>query len=156
MMLEEKVDREKILRLALDKEKEARDFYLHAVDRVKRLGTKVLLQDLAKMENGHVELISKALETGVVEAIGHPLDLQDIRLSDYLVTEKQITEESTSQDVLTFAIHREAWAENFYTEVGGKLKGTDVEPLFRRLAGEESNHRRMLEKEYEDYYMKEM
>lgn len=156
MIFEGKLDREKILSVALDKEKEARDFYLKAVDRVKRLGTKVLLKDLARMENDHVQLISRALETGLVDAIGVPLDLQDIRLSDYLAPEKQITEQSTSQDVLIIAIHREARAEKFYTDFSSTFKGSDVEPFFCRLAGEEHNHRSMLEKEYEDFYMKEM
>jgi rubrerythrin len=156
MIFEGKLDRGKILNVALNKEKEARDFYLNAVERVKRLGTKVLLKDLAEMENSHVQLISSALETGVVDTIGIPLDLQDIRLSDYLVPEKQITEQSTSQDVLIIAIHREARAEKFYIDFAGSFKGSDVETLFRRLAGEEYNHRRMLEKEYEDFYMKEM
>jgi rubrerythrin len=156
MVFGEKVDREKIMKVALDKEKEARDFYLKAVDRVKRPGTKVLLNDLAKMESGHIELISRALETGAIDAIGTPLNLQDIRLSEYLVPEEQITEQSTSQDVLIIAIHREAKAEKFYTNFSNTFKGSDVEPLFRRLAGEEHNHRTMLEKEYEDFYMKEM
>ena len=154
--MEEKIDREKILRIALDKEKEARDFYLNTVDVVKRLGTKVLLQDLAKMEDRHVVLISKALETGFVDAIGAPLDLQDIRLSDYLTPEKKLTEQSTSQDVLIYAIHKEVLSEKFYIDFAGKFQGTDVETLFHRLAGEEANHKKLLEKEYEDFYMKEM
>ncbi len=155
-MVEEKLDREKILRIALDKEKEAHSYYVKAVDLVKGLGTKALLRDLAKMENGHINLISKALETGTVDTIGRPIELQDIRLSDYLVTEEQITEKSTSQDILTIAIQREALAEEFYNRFAGTFQGSEVEPLFSRLAGEESRHRKMLEKEYEDVYMKEM
>jgi len=155
-MVEEQLDREKILHIALDKETEARDFYMQAVDLVKILGTKALLRELAKMEQGHIDLITKALETGVVETIGRPVEIQDIRLSDYLIPEEQITNKSTSQDIMTIAIQREARAEKFYTDIAGSFQGSDVESLFRRLAGEESNHRGWLEKEYEDVYMKEM
>jgi rubrerythrin len=52
-----------IIQDALDKEKDARDFYLEAADMAQAAEVRDFLLEMAEMEKSHVDLLTRKLET---------------------------------------------------------------------------------------------
>jgi len=76
----------------------------------------------------------------------------DLHIGDYLV-KKEISEDSSIQDVLISAIHREESAIKFFEYLAGR--GGTMQPTFERLAGEEKKHKLRLETFYDDNILTE-
>jgi len=137
--------------LALDKEKKANELYLQFRGKVKDGAAKALLQQLADQEMGHWKMIREALDSGSVEGIGAKASGRDIRVSDYMV-EIELTPDSSPQDIMVFAMQMEKKAMDFYGGLLDQYRGTGLEALFSRLVREETRHKEILEKEYEEHF----
>lgn len=57
-----------------------------------------------------------------------------------------LTNFQSVNNVLDFAIEKEAEAQEFYLEWAGKLEATHLKELFRNFAGEEQKHKEKLER----------
>ncbi len=143
-----------LLRFARMKEEAAFNFYNNAMEKVKGPGAKAMLKELAEVEKGHIELLSRVMEEGKVEKIGEgkPIDMQ---IGEYLA-EKELEEGSTSQDIMINAIKREGEAFEFYSKCENLFRGSELESIFSRLKVEELKHKERLESEYERVVYKEM
>jgi rubrerythrin len=144
-----------VLTFAIRREHDAYELYLMFRDMVKDPGAKALLEDLANQELGHKNLLENALKGGNIARIGGKKKIQDLRLSDYMVTD-EVGPDSSPQDVMLFAMKKEQEAYNIYHMLLGNYGGTEIEELFSRLAQEELRHKETLEREYEEHFMQWM
>ena len=145
---------EEIIKFAIGEESKAAELYEKYAKIIKEPGGKQLLTEMALMERGHGQKLRNFEETGsdTLAKIG---DVPDLKISDFLV-EKELTEESSLQDVFIFAMKAEQKAFELYTKLAELEVSTDTVKLFRELAEEEKKHKLDLESEYEKEYMREM
>lgn len=139
------------LTFAIRKEHDSSELYLMFRDMVKDPGAKVLLEDLANQERGHMNLLENALKSGRMETIGGKKEIKDLHLSDYMLAEN-ISPDSSAQEVMLFAIKREQESYNLYHMLLGNYEGTELETLFSKLIKEELRHKETLEREYEEHF----
>ena len=144
-----------VLTFAIRREHDSYELYVMFRDMVRDPSSKALLEDLAKQELSHRNLLETALKGEKIERIGGKKEPQDLHISDYMVTE-DIDPDSTPQEVMLFAIQKEQEAYSIYHMLLGNYEGTELEELFSRLAKEELRHKETLQREYEEHFMQEM
>lgn len=139
-----------LVKLGIEKESAAEAFYRHWASALSDPGPMALLAELAEEELKHRIFFENLKETDMQQ--GQAPQVLDLHMSDYLVSE-EISEQSSVQDVLISAIHREANAIKFFTDLAaqsGKMRST-----FERLAAEEKKHKLRLETFYDDNILTE-
>ncbi len=136
------------IKLAIEKEKEAVQFYTRASDMVTNPGTKVMLTELAGEEQKHVIMLSDIQAGKTIETIGSQPLPPTMDLSRYLVSEP-ISENSTPQDIMIVAMKREDKSIAFYSSQIPVVSGTDLQSVFERLLSWEREHKERLEVEYD-------
>ena len=139
-----------LVKLGVEKESQAEAFYRHWASKLENPGAKALLSDLAEQEVKHRVFFEKLKETDIQQ--DQAPKVLDLHMSDYLVS-REISEDSSTQDVLISAIHREANAIKFFTDLAaqsGKMRST-----FENLAAEEKKHKLRLETFYDEYILTE-
>ena len=143
-----------ILDTATKKEIEAYEFYSEAINIAKDPSAKVLLKEFADIELKHKNLLENFDLSKIDEehhTIKHP---HDLHLSQYLI-DKEITEDSTIQDIMVHAMKSEQKAYEFYNDMAKIVTSVDVKNLFEELAAEELDHKVKIETEYDDVIYKE-
>jgi rubrerythrin len=73
-----------------------------------------------------------------------------------LLQRKPLDGDSSSQDVMIYAIHEEKRSVDFYGKMAQACVGAPMEAMFRRLQQDEGKHLASLEELYESIYMPEM
>lgn len=144
-----------VLLFAIRKEHDARELYLMFRDMVKDPGAKTLLQELADQEQGHENLLRKALDEGQAQTLVGRRPVEDLRLSDALVAEP-IGPQSTPQDIMIFAMKSEQASYDLYKAMADNYDGSSLGSLFSGLAQEELHHKETLERQYEERFMQWM
>lgn len=142
---------ENALTFAADKEDASCKLYRSFRNIVKNMAAQKLLEELAAQELKHKELIESVLASGDVGTIGGKKDISEISFSDYLVA-GAIGPDSKPQDVMQFAMKMEQAAYDLYNGLLGNYGGTNLGPLFSRLAQEELKHKEILEDQYEKHF----
>lgn len=142
---------ENALTFAAEKEDASYKLYTSFQNIVKNEASRRLLEELAAQELNHKALIEHALATGDVGTIGGKKNISEIGLSDYIVT-GSIGPDSNPQDIMQFAMKMEQAAHDLYADLLENYGGTDLEPLFSRLAREELQHKEILEDQYEKHF----
>ncbi len=143
-----------IVRLALEKEQEAVQFYTQAAQLVANPGTKVMLKELAEEEQKHVSLLSKVQTGSTLKMIGSRPLPASMDFSRYLVSEP-VSENSTPQDIMIIAIKREDSAIAFYSQQLEVFAGNELRETFERLLAWEKEHKERLEAEYDREVLKD-
>ncbi len=138
-----------ILDMALKKENHAITFYTALLDYVEQEGSKKLLNQLIEEETRHFKLLSEVLVTGHYEKLGAPSEHESLEMTDHLVQE-EIHRASSPQEIIKLAIRKEEAAEEFYLSRIQFIDDARLKELYRRLAEEESNHRKKLLHGYDD------
>jgi rubrerythrin len=146
---------EDVLNFAIRREHDARELYLMFQTRVNDLGAKALLEDLAAYELGHQKLLENVLKGGKGEGIGGKQKIADLHLNEYMVS-GDISQDSTPQEIMVFAIKKEQEAHDIYHVLLGNYGGTELEGIFAQLVKEELSHKETLEREYEQHFMQWM
>lgn len=143
-----------ILDMAIQFETDANEFYSTAADVAKDPSAKALLKELASVELKH----KQKLESFDLDEVAHEHhtvpSTHDLHVSDYLV-DKEVTPDSTSQDIMVHAMKREQKAYEFYARMLKVVTSDDVRNLFEELAAEELEHKEKIEIEYDDVVYKE-
>lgn len=141
------------IQLAIDQEVAARQLYEKYAAAIKPASSKKLLSEMALMERGHEKKLREFMKTGAAyfSKIGV---IDDMHISDYL-SQPQLTDSSSLQDVFVFAMKEEQRAHDLYTKLGGLETDSIVKGLFSALADEERKHKHDLETEYEEKFMKD-
>lgn len=128
----------------------ARDFYTALIPKVSK-NFRWLVEDLAKEEQGHVDLFSRlAADPDVIAAMEQTLarPAADSRFSDCVHT-PELGENPDDQTVLQYALLRESAAMDQYAELARTAPKGPLKTAFEFLANEETEHKLELEKIYD-------
>ena len=140
----------KALDFAIAKEQEAEAFYKEWSEKAKQPAVQGLFAELAGIEHGHMEILSKITPEEMVDS-GN-IDVIELALSDFLV-DVSAAPNLTLQEAMILAMKREEGAVKLYTRLA-EMNGED-KSLFEALAKEEGRHKAKLEIEYDDNILTE-
>lgn len=137
-----------ILDFAIEREKEAVQYYRDLQKESKFQARLEMLKELEAMEMGHIVVIENIRSNGVQEEkIKH---VPNLKISEYLSAEPQDLDLSY-QNLLIRAMKREEASTKLYSEMSVKFPDPELSTLFRRLASEEASHKLRFETLYDEW-----
>jgi rubrerythrin len=141
---------DEILNFAIDREKEAVEFYASLAKEATRDSLKQTFEGFSKEEQKHVDLLSDI--SGNKEKIdSYELKtITDLKISDYLV-EKEYETGMPMPEILKLAMKKEEMAVKLYTKLADETDDADAKKVFQILTQEEAKHKLGLETMYDDY-----
>jgi rubrerythrin len=143
-----------ILDQAIQNEEDANQFYSQAVNTVKDPSAKELLNEFAEIELKHKTVLQN-FDLSTVDEEHHTVkEAHDYHIGDYLL-DKEITPDSSIQDIMIHAMKREQKAYQFFKDMAKVVSSIEVRNLFEDLAAEELDHKGKIETEYDDVIYKE-
>ena len=148
---------EMVLNRALSLEKQSYNLYIWAKGRVKNIGIKKMLNELAQEERRHKEKIVSAIKNRErISEIGSNIEeVEDLGIIDWL-SDAGLSENATYQDILIYAGKREKETYEYYLDLSERFGKNEIGKLFLNLAQEELKHKNRIEREYEKNILKEM
>lgn len=143
---------EAIIDFAIEKEKEAADFYTGLSKEAAFSGSGKMFEEFAVEEGKHEQMLQKFKAEGLTDSIAeYQLKwVTDIKRSDYAV-DLEYTTGMGYNEILMLAMKREEKALKLYNDF---LKQADTEEgrkIFKILCQEEAKHKLALETMYDDY-----
>jgi rubrerythrin len=141
-----------IIDFAVDREKEAVEFYQDLQKKAKFQEMKEMLKDLETMEKGHIIFLEKVREKGMEKV--EVSEIKDLKISDYMV-EVEPTPEMDYQNILIVAMKREQKSKELYEDLAVRFAGTEVEKLLYKIAADETEHKLRFERLYDEFVLKE-
>ncbi len=141
---------DEILNFAIDREKEAVEFYTELSKKESFAAVKETFQNFAREEQKHVNLIQDI--SGNKEIIDNYefRKVADLKISDYMV-DKEYEDGMPMQEVLRIAMKREEHSVKLYKELAEHADDSEFIRVFNLLAQEEAEHKLALETMYDDY-----
>jgi rubrerythrin len=141
---------DEIISFAIDREKEAVEFYTDLAKEATMPSLKETFERFAQEEVKHVDLLTdmgankEKIESYEIKKI------PDLKISDYMV-EIDYKQGMPMPDILKLAMKREENAVKLYTMMADQTEKEDVKKVFNILVQEESKHKFALESLYDDY-----
>ena len=133
-----------IVETAIEKEKEAHEFYIDLYNLVEDTIAKDALLFLAEEERKHEEFLRKYLQ-GAYGADALKLDeVTDYEIAQYLDI-PDIEKGMEAKDVYLVAAHRELNSYNFYKNLADIHPDGEVKDLLLKMANEELKHKEKVE-----------
>ncbi len=136
---------DEVLDVAIDRENEARDFYMKLADMVESPEMVKVLSDLASEEMEHKAKLEAVKAGGISigkEAVGnlgitcHVKDVEPYAKMSYV-------------DLLVVGMKKEEASRKLYTELAAIAQEQELRDIFLRLAQEEAGHKLRFEIEYD-------
>ena len=143
---------EEILDYAIAMEQAAVDLYTRIAEKAKTEHNRQLFLSFAQEERGH-KIKLENVKTGKIE-LGSTEKIQDLKIADY-ANDVEITDNSSYQDILMFAMKQEKQAFRLYTDLAGRSESEEIQQFFLSLAHEEANHKLRFEIEYDEHVLRE-
>ena len=141
---------EKILIMALEMEKRARDYYLNELDQVEGPRVMAPVRSHSEWEQEHADLIERHLRGEK----GGPLPDEKAHSLEEIAREEQGERDPARVAVelttLRTAMNMEMDAKNFYLRAADRSEEREEADFFRWLAGWEDQHWTMLDRSYRD------
>jgi len=141
---------EEILKFAIDREKEAVDFYEGLSRKESFPGAREMFESFAREEKKHERLLRDFLEGRKGPEDYHFEWIPDLKRSNYTV-DMEYEEDMDYADILRLAMKREEASLKLYNELEEKSKEGSLFDLFKILSQEEAKHKLALETMYDDY-----
>ncbi|MDX9962764.1 ferritin family protein [Desulfobacter postgatei] len=141
---------DEILQFAIDREKEAVNFYASLGQEAPSEALKQTFIDFSKEEQKHVTLLSDISGNKAMIDSYELKKIPDLKISNYMVDTKY-EKGMPMPDVLKLAMKREEKSVKLYQILGDKTDNADAKKLFQILVQEESKHKLGLESMYDDY-----
>ncbi|HQO10077.1 MAG TPA: ferritin family protein [Clostridiales bacterium] len=141
-----------IIDFAIDREKEAVEFYTALQEKTKFAGVRDMLKELAAMETGHISVLN-SIRTKGIDNISIQ-QIKNLHISDYMV-EKEPSQDMDYQDILIIAMKREEKSKALYEDLAVRFEDSPTGKLFSKIAAEESDHKLKFEKLYDETVLKE-
>lgn len=138
---------EKILLVALEMEKQARDFYEDQAGRAAPGPVKSTLEWLSQWEKEHVDLIERHLKGEEGEI---PPAEEDPPAVPAVTGEEDPARLASELTVLRRAMNLEMDAKKFYQAAADKVEDPKEKKFFKWLAGWEERHWNLLERNYRE------
>jgi rubrerythrin len=144
-----------ILKRAIRMEEDSHALYTSASGRLKDPAARAVLADLASQEVQHKQKL-EALLAGTLSWLkaGGDLAHKGLGIGDHLEAQP-LSEGSSLQDVLIYAIKREEATGSFYSQMATLARPGPEKDLFELLARQEAGHKSALERVYETVVYKE-
>ncbi|MBL7181288.1 MAG: ferritin family protein [Desulfobacterales bacterium] len=141
-----------IIDFAIEKEKEAAEFYDDVSEREPFAGSKEMLKEFAAQERKHQAMLEKFLTQGVDQNVAeYKLKwITDIKRSNYVV-DMEYQEGMGYNELLMLAMKREEKALALYNKLEKEVEDAKSKKLFQVLSQEEAKHKLFLETKYDDY-----
>ncbi len=141
---------DEILEFAINREKEAVNFYASLAQDAPSKALKQTFIDFSKEEEKHVALLSD-ISGNKAKIDSYEFEkIPDLKISNYMV-DTAYEKGMPMPDVLKLAMKREEKAVKLYTLLGDQTDDADAKKLFQLLVQEESKHKLGLESMYDDY-----
>ena len=141
---------EEIVRFAMDKEKEAVDFYTGLANNTVFSGARETLEGFAREEQNHYDMLEN-LGKAEKKLADYKFEwIPDIKRSNYLV-DVDDPKDMDYADLLRLAMKREEKALKLYNELLEKADKEELKNVFKMLCQEEAKHKLALETLYDDY-----
>ncbi len=137
---------DEIIDFAVEREKEAVEFYRKLQNMVKFAERKKLLQELERTEEGHVKMLER-IRTGDISR-KDVAEVQNLQISEYLV-KANFSEDMSSKDILITAMKREESSTGLYNDLAKSSSDAGAKQLFLKLASEEAKHKLKFEQMYD-------
>jgi rubrerythrin len=146
---------EAIVDFAIEKEKEAFEFYSELAKKEAFSGSKDLFTDFAREERKHQNLLQDFRTKGLTQAMkDYKLKwIKDIKRSDYVV-DLEYHKGMAYNEILMLAMKREEKSLKLYNDFLKQTTTPDGQKLFKMLCQEEAKHKLALETMYDDYMAK--
>jgi len=130
--------------------------YTMAQGKVNYQSSKKFLKELAQEELKHkAKLLTIVRNKEKNSELGsYANKVQDLKIVD-IMTDVTLSEDADYQKILVFAAKREKSTYEYYNSLAKGLEGTEAGDLFSKLAREELTHKNRLEREYDEYMLKE-
>ena len=146
---------EALIAFAIEKEKEAANFYEENSESEMMSGKRQMLKEFAAEERKHQKMLEDYLATGVVDKLDDYRFkwIVDIKRSDY-VDAVEYKPGMAYNELLMLAIKREEVALKLYNQLQDKAESDGAKKLFKMLCQEEAKHKLALETMYDDYMAK--
>ncbi len=142
---------EEVVTYAIEKEKEAAEFYDEICGQEKFSGTKEMFAGFADEERKHQKMLEGILSNkGKISEYKFEW-IPDLKRSNYLV-DMEYEKGMHYKDILRIAMKREEKALKFYNDVASENKNEEYVKMFKILAQEEAKHKLGLEKLYDNYH----
>ncbi|UCH31383.1 MAG: ferritin family protein [Candidatus Bathyarchaeota archaeon] len=144
-----------ILEAAVKIEEQSYELYKMAQKKVDYLSSQKFLGELAQEEIKHKEKLLAIIENRrKIAELGESISIQDLKLVD-IMKDVPLAKDADYQKILIYAAKREKITHDYYQSLALGLENTDTGNLFSKLAQEELIHKNRLEREYDDYILKE-
>ncbi|MCQ4575067.1 MAG: ferritin family protein [Candidatus Brocadiales bacterium] len=141
-----------VIKVAIEKEENAYNLYRGMLDKINDPGAKAMVSKLAEEERSHKNALER-LDLKKLQKLGSK-KVEDLKIVEYL-QDRVITDTSSLQDVLVFAMKREKEAHEFYSRFASEMPDLEVKNILEALAQEELKHKRDLEVFYDDVIYQE-
>jgi rubrerythrin len=145
-------DLKAIIDFAIEKEKEAADFYEEVSKEESMLGAREMLMEFSGEERKHQALLENMLNKGIQESLsGYKFRwVKDLKRSNY-VTEMAYKKGMAFNELLLIAMKREEKALELYNTLQDKAENPEEKKIFKMLCQEEAKHKLALETLFDDY-----
>ncbi len=141
---------DEILNFAIDREKEAVEFYSSLAKEATRNSLKETFERFAQEEEKHVALLSD-IKGNKAQIDSYEIQkIPDLKISDYMV-ETEYEQGMPMPEILKIAMKREEKAVKLYSMLADQTDNADAKKVFQILVQEESKHKLALESMYDDY-----
>jgi rubrerythrin len=139
-----------IIAFAIEKEKEAVDFYTEISENESLQGVRKTFVDFANEEKKHVKMLEDMGGNKKKIATYQFKWIPDMKRSNYMV---DITYEKGMHytEILRLAMKREEKSLQLYNELAAKADKSEFVNLFKILSQEEAKHKNILETIYDDF-----
>lgn len=139
-----------VVQFAIEKEKEAAEFYRTAADNEELQVNKNVLIDFAEEEEKHEKMLKDfSFDKDAVSQYQFK-KIEDIKRADYLM-DMDYQPGMNYYDVMRIAMKREEKAYKLYKKLADSSDEKDLESIFAVLAHEELKHKSGLERIYDDH-----
>jgi rubrerythrin len=144
-----------IINFAVEKEKEAAEFYTDISREEIFSGARKMFEEFAGEERKHERLLEAFKKEGISDAMRkYKLKwITDLKRSDYVV-DLQYEKGMAYHEILMLAMKREEKALALYNDFLKQADSQDAKKLFKVLCQEEAKHKLKLETLYDDYMAK--
>ena len=135
-----------VLDFAIEKEEEARQFYLEWAEKLESKALRDQFLLFAGEENKHKEKLQRVKSGSTFKPAAK--QVTDLKIVDYLV-DISPTPDMDYQEALIVAMRREKASFKFYSDLAAISQDGGLRETFLALAQEEAKHKLRLETEYE-------
>jgi rubrerythrin len=141
-----------LLDFAIEKEQEAKDFYLGLAQKMQREAMKAVFESFAGEEAKHKERLIGVKEGK--QLMPAEQKIIDLKIGDYLV-DVPASPDMDYQDALILAMKKEKASFKLYNDLAATTDDGNLQNLLLGLAQEEAKHKLRLEIEYDEYILTE-